>query len=744
MSLFRSSGALLPVIVFAVAISGAGEKSPGKRLTFDQIFRNAPPHLTNPLPAVTGWADDEHYLQRRRGEGPPGGPEDIVDALTGKTAPYRDVSRYAHLFPEGMEPGRPVATDVSGREYLYDKGGVYYLLDTARGTLRQLTPAAAERKNPTFSPAGDFIACTERNDLYTIRVADGAVTRLTHDGSDVVYNGWASWVYYEEILGRPSRYRAFWWSPDGTRIAFFRFDDSPVPVYPLYPSAGVSPSPEMTRYPRAGDPNPLVRVGIVSVSGGPVVWAGFDEHADVYFGTPTWRPDGGSLWVQWMNRAQDTLRIVAVDPRSGSVNTVYEESQKSWVEWLRPPLFTKDGFILRTDREGWTHLYLYDMEGRLKTSLTSGHWNVGDIQAVDESSSRVFFTAQKEASTRTDLYSVNLDGTGLRRLTFGSWTHTVSVSPHGRYFVTTYSSASDPPRVSLVAGDGRTVRQIGDGKGEAFGEHELGKTELFSIRTNDGYDLPAVWTLPPGFDSTAKYPVLISVYGGPNSPSVADGWRGIAGEWLAGEGLIQMSVDHRGSGHFGKEGVALMRGNLGKWEMNDYCEAVKWLRRRPFVDSARICITGGSYGGYVTCLALTRGADYFSHGVAMYSVTDWRLYDSHYVERYMGTPAENPEGYRDACVMTYAPKYHGTLRIVHGTMDDNVHMQNSLQLIDTLEVLGRHFEFMAYPLERHGWGGAKAVHLRNETYRFYYTYLLRKEFPERLFEGAPLAGRRQR
>jgi dipeptidyl-peptidase-4 len=241
-------------------------------------------------------------------------------------------------------------------------------------------------------------------------------------------------------------------------------------------------------------------------------------------------------------------------------------------------------------------------------------------------------------------------------------------------------------------------------------------------------------TLPPHLDQTKKYPVLISIYGGPNAGTVADGWRmNIQSQGLATEGLIQLAVDHRASGHFGKEGVALMYRNLGKWEMNDYIEAVKWLRSKPYVDSTKICITGGSYGGYVTCMALTYGADYFQYGVANFSVTDWKLYDTHYTERYMNTPSENPEGYAFGSVITHAAKYKGLLRIVHGTTDDNVHMQNTLQLVDTLENLGKHFELMVYPNERHGWGPPKSDHLRMESIRFYYKYLLEKEFPEKSF-----------
>jgi dipeptidyl-peptidase-4 len=735
------AGALCLALLIA-ARSPAQEK---KLLTFDQIFRNGEPRITTTLPAVTGWKDDGHFVETPRGEGrPPDAPSYLVDAASGNREPYRDMEAYRSIVEEGIDPASPAASDESFTRLLYEKEGDFYMLNTTTKEFRRLTRSPALRKNPTFSPDGKYVAFTLENNLWSIDVTTGKEYQYTRDGSDVVYNGWASWVYFEEILRRASHYRAFWWSSDGTRIAFFRFDDSRVPVFPLPNSAGQHGTVEYTRYPEAGDPNPAVRIGIVPVTGGPVVWSAFDAGADQYFGTPFWAPADKSLWVQWMNRRQDTLRVFAVDPGTGEKRPVYEESQNSWVEWLESVRFVRDGFIIRSDRDGWTHLYLYDGEGRLRRRLTEGRWSVGEVQAVDAESGRVFFTASKEASTRADLYSVRLDGSGLTRLTFGPFTHTVSVSPTGKYFVTTYSSVTSPPKMALCTGEGKLVREMGESRGKEFGAYRLGKTELFTIRTPDGYDLPAVWTLPPQFDPSKKYPVLISEYGGPGSESVSDGWRGTGPEWLAEEGLIQFSVDHRGSGHFGKEGMALMYGNLGKWEMHDYAEAVRWLRGRPFVDSARICITGGSYGGYVTCLALTEEAEYFPYGVALFPVADWQLYDTHYVERYMGTPAGNPRGYRDGSVLTYVDRYRGLLRIVHGTIDDNVHMQNSLQLIDRLEDLQKHFEFMAYPGERHGWRGKKMIHLRNETYRFYYTNLLRKEFPEKLFESAGLPGGRPR
>jgi dipeptidyl-peptidase-4 len=262
-------------------------------------------------------------------------------------------------------------------------------------------------------------------------------------------------------------------------------------------------------------------------------------------------------------------------------------------------------------------------------------------------------------------------------------------------------------------------------------EYDLGKSELFTIPTKDGYDLPASWILPPDFDGNKKYPVIISIYGGPESQEVANRYpMRLSSYYYAQNGIIVISVDHRGSGHFGKNGSNLMHRNLGKWEMNDYIEAVKWLKTKPFIDGNKIGITGGSYGGYATCMALTYGADYFNYGMANYSVTDWQLYDNVYTERYMDTPDQNPEGYEFGSALTHADNYKGKLLITHGTMDDNVHMQNTIQFVDKLQDMGKEFEMMLYPGERHGWGGPKRDHLSKLTIKFWFENLLEKEFSE--------------
>jgi len=748
-TLIRSATLFIVLIAFAV-LTPAQQK---KRLSFDQIYRNADPQLFVPLPSITGWEDDSHYLETRRSETDRQGKVFSVDAKTGKekevVSKTPDLNQFRETVGSDVNVNFPAASNEGRTRLIYVKDKDLYFLNTATKEFKRLTQNTAEEKNPTLSPDANYVAFTRDNNLFAVDLYSGKEIQYTSDGGKLVYNGYASWVYMEEILGRATRYKAYWWSPDSKKLAFMRFDDSKVPVFPLYSADGQHGYLEETAYPKPGDPNPGVRVGIVPVTGGTTIWADFNEKADQYFGTPFWTPDGNELWAQWMNRGQDTLTIFAVDPANGKKRQVYSEFQPSWVEWFEEVEFLKDnkGFIIKTDRDGWMHLYLYTMDGKLKNRITEGKWQVTSVVLVDEEDGLVYFTARKEASTRTDLYKVKMNGKGLTRLTFGEFTHSVRLSPKGGYFITTYSNVAAPQKMAVCTTDGKVLREIGNAKGKEFDNYELAQTELVYMTTPDGYTLPAAITLPFDLDPNKKYPVLINVYGGPNAGTVFDGWRGIGNQWYAEEGLIQISIDHRAAGHHGKEGVALMHRVLGKWEMNDYIEWVKWLRTKPYVDAKRIGVTGSSYGGYVTAMALTYGSEYFTFGIAGSSPTDWKLYDTHYTERYMDTPDENPEGYKNGSVMTYADKYKSGLRIVHGTLDDNVHMQNSIQLVDKLEDLGKTFELMLYPNGRHGWGGAKAVHSRVDAARFWYKNLLEKPFPEeqyaKLYQmgGRPVAGR---
>lgn len=680
-----------------------------KEFTYDQLFKGNPAMLVQkPMPMISKWIDDDHYIERN------GTKLMSVDVKTGNAVPYD-------------EPARTTSSGVS-------------------------FGLSSNDKNATASPDNKWVAFTRNNNLFVMEVATKKEMQLTTDGNDSIMNGYASWVYYEEILGRGGRYRAFWWSPDSKRIVYMHFDDSPVPVFPIYVIKDQHGYLENMRYPKAGDKNPYVKIGVISIDNPKTVWADFNEKDDQYFGQPIWTPDN-RLWVQWMNRGQDNLKIYEIDQSTGSKKEIYNEKQETWIDLDETAriefLPSGKGFILKSDKDGWENLYLHDMNGKQLNQITTGNFWGTAILKVDEKAKQVYIRARKENSARFDLYRVGMDGKGLTRLTFGDYSHTqVSLSPNGKYFITTYSNVSTPTKMALVDAKGKIVRELYDSKGEDFNAYNLPKTEIRRVKSADGqFDLPVAITYPVNFDPNKKYPVLVSIYGGPNAGTVYDTWRSVNGQsqWWAQEGIIQVAFDNRSSGHFGKKGLNQIHRQLGKHEIEDYMDCAKWMRQQPWVDTNKVAITGGSFGGYITCMALTYGADVFNYGIANASVTDWQFYDTHYTERFMDTPQENPEGYKATSVMTYADKYKGLLRIVHGTSDDNVHMQNSITLINRLQDLKKHFEFMLYPSERHGIGGnnpAKRTHNLMEATKFYYDFLLNKPMPEQ-FGGNATGGQRR-
>lgn len=677
-----------------------------KQVSYEQAFANKPTNITKQVPQVTKWIDDEHYIESRR-EADGKTKMFTVNVKTGEAVPY----------DEKKEPAKPK---------------------------KDYAALITDAKNVTWSPDEKWVAYTDKNNNLFIRNTEtDKDIQLTIDGSETIKNGYASWVYMEEILGRGTRYRAFWWSPDSRKISYMRFDDSQVPLFPIYVIKDQRGYLENEHYPKPGDKNPEVKLGIVDIETKKTTWASFNEKDDQYFGTPVWTPTG-QLWAVWMNRGQDNLKIYNVDLASGAKTELYDEKQTTWIDLDRGNriefLPSNTGFIMRSDKSGWEHYYLFDMKGKFINQITNGDFTVGAIYKVDEKAKTIYFNARKENSARWDLYSASFDGKKLSRLSFGEYSFAgMSISPNNKYFVTAYSNISTPTTVAIMDMKGKMVREIANVKGDEFANYEVPKKELHRVKSADGlFDLPVTITYPVNFDPNKKYPVLVSIYGGPNAGRIMDTWGSSATEiWWAQEGLIQVVFDNRSSGHFGKKGMNFIHRQMGKYEIEDYMQCGKWLKEKSFIDGSRLAITGGSFGGYMTCMALTYGADVFTHGVANASVTDWQFYDTHYTERYMDTPKENPEGYTATSVMTYADRLKGLLRIVHGTSDDNVHMQNSLVLVNKLEDLKKHFEFMLYPGERHGIGGnnrAKGEHNRTEAYNFYYRYLLKKPMPEQFWQ----------
>ncbi|ERJ59802.1 peptidase S9 [Sphingobacterium paucimobilis HER1398] len=680
-----------------------------KKLNFDESWGRGYT-VTKAINGYPGWADKDHYLETDANDH----KMYKVDVKSGKrelyiSAPTNDV-----------------------RVFVKDKD-VYikYGQDAAK---RLTNSPDEEEQNPTLSPDGKHVAFTKKSNLFSVDVATGTEVQYTNDGTDVIYNGWSSWVYYEEILGRPTNYRAFWWSPDSKQIAFMRFDDTKVPMFPIYVSKGQNGYLEETIYPKAGQSNPEVKIGFVKVEGSPVIWAEFNEKDDQYFGQPYWSFDSQSIMIQWMNRDQNNLKFYAVNPVTGVKKEIYNEVQPSWINLDHDERITyladNKHYILKSDKTGWAHYYLYTLEGKLLNPITQGDWQVTALAHIDEKSKVVYFTARKENSATADLYRVDYSGKNMKRLTFGDFTHNVNVSPDGKYFITNYSNVTTPNRVALVDNQGKIVKELADSRSENFNDYKIGKTEYFTIKSDDGkFDLPIVITYPTDFDENRAYPVIMSIYGGPDAGTVRNTWKGTLNQHWANEGIVQIACDHRASGHFGKQGVAWMHRNLGHWEMIDYITVAKWLKAKSWVAKNKLLITGHSYGGYMTCLALTKGADYFDYGISGAPVTSWELYDTHYTERWMDTPQDNPEGYKNGSILNYVDKYKGGLRIMHGDLDDNVHMQNTIQLIDALTDRNVPFELMIYPGSRHGWNRSKVAYDFRERARFYYQYLLEKPLP---------------
>ena len=678
--------------------------------------------------AVTGWSDDSHYLFKTL-DADKKSVTESVDIKTGKgiVVPAEKSKRelLSASLPQGYTIGMFDALSPDGSSVVINKENDLFYFKSGEKDVRRLTNDKAAEVNARFSPDGKKIAYTRNKDLYVFDIDGNKEIRLTADASDKIYNGYSSWVYMEEILERSSRYAAFWWSPNSAQIAYLRTDDSEVPVFTLNrldEADGVHGLIEATPYPKPGDPNPKVKMGIADISTGKTTWVKTDYSVDQYIAWPFWTPDSKKLAIQVLNRDQNDLSIILADPSTGDYKDIYHEKSKTWVEFHEDIYVMNNGtgFIVKNDQSGWENLYYYAWDGKLISQITSLDFRVNTLDRVDETLKLVYFSATGAEPTDVHGYRVGLDGKNLLQITKGDGSHNLNISPRGTYFIDTWNSITSAGSIIAYDKKGKEIREIYKFAQPAFDPAKSAKAEMVKIMTSDSlFNMPAIITYPVNFDASKKYPVVFTIYGGPNAKNIGNRWQGTFTSWYAQNGIIQFTIDHRGSGQFGKKGLDYLYRNLGKWEVLDYEDGVKWLRSKPYVDSTKIGITGSSYGGYMTCLALTKGAGYWTHGFAGSSVTDFRLYDDIYTERYMDTPKDNPDGYKDGAAMTYAKNYIGKLYITHGDMDDNVHMQNSIYLISKLEDEGKSFQFMLYPGGRHGWGGAKATHSRNEMNNFW-------------------------
>ena len=565
-------------------------------------------------PQVIGWLDDGKYVIQTVEKGIP--VVKSVDARRGTERIIKDWKsdrdKLVESLPGNYSPGPADIVSPDNKSVLIVRAGDLFYLSSLTGKEIRLTSDDDQEVNPRFSPDSRRIAYTKNKDLYIYDLVEMKEVRLTYDATDRIYNGYASWVYFEEILGRPSRYAAFWWSPDGQKIAYLHTDDNPVPdftIVRLEEEDGVNGRTEVTPYPKAGDPNPIVKMGIVDISTGITTWVKTDDRADQYIAWPFWAPDSRRLAVQILNRDQNDLRIILADISTGEYSQIYRETRPTWVDFYEDVYVMKNGtgFIVRSYRSDWENLYYHDWSGNLRAQLTSFDFRVNGIERVDEAKGIIYFSATGDKSTDRHYYRVDLDGRNLVRLTSGEGVHNINLSPGGSYVIDTWSSVKSPGAMVVIDRNGKELREIHRPDQPAFDPAIHMKVEMVNIPTSDGlFEMPAIIRYPANFSEDRKYPVVFTIYGGPDAGRVRNIWVNPSPDFYGQNDIITISVDHRASGHFGKKGLDYMHRSLGKWEILDYADAVRWLRSKPYVDAARMGITGGSYGGYMTCLALTR------------------------------------------------------------------------------------------------------------------------------------------
>ncbi|HYP49356.1 MAG TPA: S9 family peptidase, partial [Pyrinomonadaceae bacterium] len=579
--------------------------------------------------------------------------------------------------------------------------------NVAGGALRRLTNTPqAEEMEADFSPDDRMISFVRGMNLFVVDVATGRETQLTRDGGEKILNGYLDWVYEEELYGRGQK-RGYWWSPDSTHIAFLRTDETPVPKFVLPDDTVIDQRVENTDYPQAGDPNPLVRLGAANVRTRAVRFVDTSQYQpeDFLISRVTWSPDSQSIIYQAQNREQTFLDLNAANRTTGKTVTAFRETSPAWVEVIDNPVFLKDeSMIWQSTRNGFKHLYHYDVQGKLIRQITDGKWEVRDFYGVDEANGWAYFSATEYDPIGNQIYRIKLDGTSLTRLTKTDGSHSANFNPTFTHFVDSWSDVNTPPQTRLYRADGTLEKVLNENKVAALSEYKLGKVELMRVRTRDGFAMEAMMIKPPDFDPSKKYPVMSYTYSGPHSPSVRNAWGGSRYMWhqmLAQKGYIVWICDNRTASGKGAESAWKGYQNLGELELKDLEEGLDALRAMPFVDASRIGLWGWSYGGFMTSYALTHSKS-FKIGIAGGTVSDWRLYDSIYTERVMRTPQSNPTGYDKSSVLKAAGNLSGKLLLIHGAMDDNVHMQNTTQLAYELQKAGKQFDLMIYPTQRHG------------------------------------------
>jgi dipeptidyl-peptidase-4 len=714
--------ALAILVLAAAPLAAQQQATPPSQLTVERIFGTSDFRLQT-LPTIQWMDDGQRYTFVD-----PDGDLVVEDAATGR----REVLvAAASLVPRGAQRPLPIEDyewsederrllifTNTQRVWRTNTRGEYFVWDLDRRTLAPITTQPGPQMFAKWSPDGSKVGFVRDNDLYVVDLASGRETRLTNDGSEQIINGTFDWVYEEE-LGLQDGWR---WSPDGQRIAFWRMDQSRVGTFHMIQETdSLYSQPIALRYPKAGTPNPVARIGVVNVNGGATTWMDTGTDPEALLVRMEWAASPSQVVIQRMNRIQNRVDVMMADAATGRSRTLFTDVDSAWIDIRGNVLEWVNGgrhFVWSSDRDGWQHLYLYNRDGTVARQLTRGAWDVTRVMGIDSAGGWIYFGAAEEGPMQRHVYRVRLNGRGgVQQLSREPGTHSATLSPAGTYYLETYSTISTPTVTRLHRADGAPVRVLADNQRvrDAVAALAIRAPEFVTIPARDGTLLNAWIIRPADFDPAKKYPVLMYVYGGPGSQTVTDAWGGTRYLWhqsLAQQGYVVVSVDNRGTAGRGRAFEKAVYMKLGEYEASDQIAAATWLARQPWVDAERLGIWGWSYGGYATSYTMTRPDSPFRAGIAVAPVADWWLYDTIYTERFMRTPQENPEGYRRSAPVNHAADLRGRLLIVHGTGDDNVHFQNSVRLANALQAAGKQFQFMAYPNRTHGIsGGRTSAHL---------------------------------
>ncbi|MDE0828593.1 MAG: S9 family peptidase [Vicinamibacterales bacterium] len=715
---------LLPVWLIATAILLLPTVAPAQQrtLTIDHIYApESRVDFSGRLPTGLRWISDTHYLLRERS--PTSDPTRVVavDAGTGNVETYLDLDEFERGLAEmpGMSPDA-ARRAARGGGYVWDpdhtglvvsiSNDLYYVSQSPLdgGLVRRLTQDPAVETMPTFSPDGTMVAFVRDHDLVVVDVARRREWALTSGGGPDLLNGELDWVYQEEIYGRGD-FKGFWWSPDSTRLAYLQTDESPVKEFTVVDHLPYRLGLEVTDYPKAGDSNPIVRLGVVPAVGGDTTWFDLNRYTpvDMLVVSVGWSRHGAHVVFQVQNREQTWLDLNLGDPVDGRTTLLLQETTPAWVDVHGTPTWLEDGsFVWLSERSGWKHLYHYEADGTLITQVTDGEWELRTLHGVNEEAdgTPVYFSGTERSAIGSDVYRINLDGTGLARLSEAVGTHRARFSAGFSYYLDTWSDINTPPQLRVHAADGTETRVVEPNQVETLDDYRLAVPEFLQVTTRDGFLMEAMLIKPPDFDPSQQYPVLQHTYAGPHAQQVRNAWGGSAQmfyQLLAQHGIIVWIMDNRTASGKGAVSTWPVYQRFGELELQDIEDGVSWLKQQPFVDGSRIGIEGWSYGGFMTSYALTHSTS-FAMGIAGGTVSDWRDYDTIYTERFMRTPQNNPDGYRASAPRFHAADLHGALLLLHGTMDDNVHLQNTLQFTYELQKAGKRFDLMLYPRSRHG------------------------------------------